>query len=348
MLSLTQVRHGKGVRMSNRPARTILAGLAAALAWPALATAQPSLVVVPFSNAAGHVAATDIDLTFPERLAPAQRVDVFVPRGYRVAVGQASGTRIGTVELYAGGGTRPTRFTGTVVVDDPVRHLANPCDPGTHAGVWLLTLTRPQPVTIAVFVDAAAGTQAALGAYRMTVCFPADVVPGTAGSRLRTLSINLPRILTNPRQSTTYRWRALVTPYAVGNAAPNPAAQVEVRALVLLSQRLTMRARYDRRTRTVVLTGRLTVGGRGERGVVVDILATDRPRGTPRRFASTKTRAGGTFAVRKRIARTIYLFAFVDVYVGRCTGPRAAAPGGCVRETTSPAFGSFVRVAVRR
>ena len=333
--------------MSN-PLRRLAAPLAvaAALVAPAVASAQTELTIVPYSSALGRVADTDIDLTVQRTAAPTQRVDVYVPAGYRLATGQAAGTRLGTVALFVGAQPRAARYTGTVVTSDPARHAGDPCVPGTHAAVWLLNVTRPRPVTIPVYVDPVAGAEAALGAYRLTACFNPDVVPGVAGSKLRGWTINLPRVLTNPTRRGSYRWRAFVTPFGAGNV-PNPAGQVEVRSLALLPQVLRLSARYDSRTGTVRITGRLVTAGRGERGVIVDILAGPRP-GRLSRFAAARTRTRGAFSVQRRLTRTSYFWAFVDVYYGRCTGPASPAPGRCVRETVSPAFANFVRVVVRR
>ena len=324
-----------------------LAAAVAALALAAPAAAQPDLIVIPYVTALGRTADTEVDLDLSGAAAPTQRVEVYVPAGYRLAVGEPVGTSVGPVAL-AVGAAAATTLTGSAVVADPAQHAADACAPGAHAAVWLLNLTRPQAVSIVVYVDPLAADDP-LGAYRLTACFAPDVLPGVAGSSLRGLSLEIERALTNPSQAGSHRWRAFVTPYAAGSAVPNPATQFELRSLSFLPVALSLKGRRDRRTGAAVLTGRLLLARTGAARIRLRIFSSLRRDGSGLKlFASATTRRGGFFTVRKRITRTTYFFAFLPVYTGACVTGTSAAPGGCLRETTSPGFGSVARVLVGR
>lgn len=332
----------------NRLFRATLGVVFASLALAGTAQAQAELIVIPFSTALGRSADTEFDLSLPANAAPTQRVEVYVPAGYQLAV-PAPGARVGTGLIAFGSASTPTRATGTVTADDPARHAANTCAPGTHTGVWVLSVTQPQAITVPIYVDPTAGTEATLGAYKLTACFGADIVAGAAGSKLRAFEIDVLTAFTNPSRAGLYRWRALVTPYAAGNAAPDPAQQFELRSIAILPQRIVLRGRYDRRTRRVVLTGRVTApGGTGRNPLVVDIYSARNARAALRTFGRARAGRGGAFTFRKRITQTTFFIGVIDVYFGRCTGGASVAPRGCTRETTSPAFSNPVRVAVRR
>src|SRR5207244_11743331 len=92
------------------------------------------------------------------------------------------------------------------------------------------TINRP------VDVDATAGPEAALGAFKLVVCLAPDDVPvGTPGrspngARLLDATFTVDNIFTVPAGQSI--WKAITTPYAPGTGAPNVAGTVETRAFL--------------------------------------------------------------------------------------------------------------------
>jgi hypothetical protein len=331
--------------------------LALGFAAPARAADVPELDVIPYQTALGQVAETEIDLFVPKSGAAPAKITIYVPAGYGVNTSFPAGTTIGTVaaEATAGGTTVPLK--GTVVTDDPARYAssapAQACAPGTHAAVWVLELALGSTtVNIPVYVDATTGAETALGGTKLQACLSSPDVPeaqggAPLGAKLTEVDIDLPKVYTNPSSPAFYRWRALITPYAAGTGTVDAAGTVEVRALAPIPQRLTLTARYDRKRKVTTITGVLLSAGTRESGVNVHVVGGTSPNPDKfKPFATARTKKGGVFSIKRKIVRTTYLWAFVNVYFGSCTGPATVAPGGCVRETISPAFANFLRIVV--
>ena len=108
-----------------------------------------------------------------------------------------------------------------------------------------------------------------------------------------------------------------------------------------------LRAAYQPRTQTLVISGRVLALRKPRPGVKVSLFA-DWHGGPPDTFTLSgfkdqKTRSDGTFHLsepRNRILQPnqtakLEIHAFVDAITGPCTAP-AAAPGGCASDTLSP------------
>lgn len=325
------------------------AGLAA-LAWPAAASAAygPRLVI-GHAAATAASAATTVSLRLAREDDATAKVAFYVPLGYRGVLGQPAGTQIGTVtasvQALRIGPDAVLPLTGAIRADDPARHAANPCSPGTHGAVWLLQLEAAgRSLPVPVYVDAiSSGAEAAFAQFRLEACLPPPDVPeeqgGAAfGAKLLSATLQLRRgILTTPAARGRYVWPALFTPYAPGGRA-NVAATVEARSIVRLPGRLTLAgAITSRRTRTIRLSGTLTedLAGLAERPIEILI-------GGRRAFGAVTGR-GGAYSIalrrtgRGRVTSTFRARARVparDVTATECAAP-SLAPAGCVAATAS-------------
>jgi hypothetical protein len=178
-------------------------------------------------------------------------------------------------------------------------------------------------------------------------------VPESAGGapggiRLLEADLDFANTFTNPSAAGLGTWRAFVTPYTPGTAAPNPAGTVEVRSIAIFPFTVSLKGRYDKRHRRAVLTGVVRFATLKPSGFGVLILSATSARFTnPKAFAVARTKRGGTFTVRKRITRTLFFTPFVPpTSSSTCTeAPTGTTP--CTGQTTSPAFGPLVRVRKR-
>lgn len=335
--------------------RLLALGLAAVgaltLASPALADDRPEFTVIPFNAALGRVGDTELVLTVPKELPPTAKLVVYVPGGYGANLTATPGTRIGTatgaaIAKAAGGAT--VQLSGTISADTPSTYASNPqaqaCAPGAHTAVWLLNLTGSgRTLTIPIFVDPTNGADAALGLYKLQMCFASPDLPEASGgaplgAQLIEATLDFPAVFTNPPTPGEFVWRAFVTPY-VGGAA-NPGATVEVRSLAALPAGVILRAKVNAKKGTVTISGTLVLGGSPQAGLVVSIFSSPKSNLTGlKKLASVKTKAKGVFSVTRKITRTTYFWAYIaGYYADTCISGPSTAPLGCVRETLAPAF----------
>jgi hypothetical protein len=249
-------------------------------------TAAPSAVTIKISQAA----------TDP---APA-KITVYVPTGYVLNATQATGSVIGTTSgnvIAHDLGNIQVPLAGDVIVDNPANHLTDPCAPGAHQGVWILRLTvLGQSIALPVYVDPTAGTESALGAAKLQLCFgSADTPPGTpgrdpVGAQLLDATFTVNGVLTPP--TSAVRWIAFTTPYTPNTGTPNIAGTVEARSLVgpgavSLNAKVT-----SKKKREVTVSGRVTQAGLGVAGRV-SILINGRAK------ASATANANGSYSKKK-------------------------------------------------
>lgn len=309
------------------------------------------LVVMTFDSAPGHGSALAVNLRVSPRVPAPARVTLYVPAGYGLRTSAAPGTRVGDSSgqvLTAASPSFPAYVSGGLTVGDPAKFAADPkaqaCSPGVHAAVLVVAFTvERQPLEVPIFVDPTSGDEASRGAFRLVACLPSPYVPvgqggAPAGALLAELGLFLfPGLTTNPRVAGPYTWRMLVTPFVYGTATADVASTFEARSRVLLPHVLTARASYQATTQTLVASGRLLALGRPRAGITVRFYS-----GQPGKslFAGgkTKTRAGGRYSMRRRVARKqrarLQIVTFVDDVRGPCSEPPLVA-GGCVDETLS-------------
>ena len=319
------------------------------------------LIVVPFASRLGQANAdTAVALVFPTTQPGPQKVVVYVPGGYGLDLAAPAGTTIGTAGASATTTAGAVTLRGNIVVDSPTRYAADPASiacagAAPHSTVWLLQLAAgATSLTVPVFVDIASGVDGGLGVFKLQMCFPAPDVPQAAGGapplRLGNAFVELTKGLTNPPSLGAFVWRALITPYTPGTTTPNPAGTTEVRSIIPLPQVLTLKGRYEKGTKSFVLSGVLSLAGDKIAGVDVAIYGSTKSAvSTFKRLTAVKTKTKGVYSHRRKAAKTMYFGSLVDEYFtgARCdTGP-SIAPAGCVQENVSiETFSNLVAVKV--
>jgi hypothetical protein len=306
------------------------------------------LVVWPFdSRLNAPNADTGIEIIVPESQSAA-KVVVYVPAGYSIDLALPPGTAIGTAVASATTSAGAVTLRGTIVADSPTRYAADPASiacagAAPHSTVWLLQVAAgPTSITVPVFVDVASGVDGGLGVFKLQFCLPPPDVPASPGGvpsglRITDLFAEITRGVTNPPIPAEFLWRALVTPFVPGTATQNTAGTDEARSIVVLPQVLTLKGRYDRKTKSILLTGSMTLSGaKAGAGVDVYVFGSTKPTlNTFKRLAQVKTKKGTVYTHRRKATKTMYFVTVVDEYFyrARCdTGP-SAAPAGCVQES---------------
>jgi hypothetical protein len=212
------------------------------------------------------------------------RITVYVPSGYTINASAAAGAKIGTATgtVFVRDQNIPLPLSGDVVVAPPDTN-ATGCATGTHLAVWILDLqVAGVSQKLPVHVDATAGAEAALGAYKLIICLPpADVPVGTPGrapngAQLLDATFKVDNVFTNAPGNTV--WKAFTTPWTPGLPVPNAAGTVETRALVsngvvTLNAKVTSKAR-----RLVRASGKITQAGAAIAGAQVSLLLNGKSR----------------------------------------------------------------------
>ena len=320
------------------------------------------LILVPFASRLGQANAdTGLAIVFPTNQPAPAKVLVYVPAGYGVDLANPPGTSIGTAVTSATTSAGTVSLRGNIVVDTPSRYAADPAAiacAGTspHAAVWVLQLASgATALSVPVFVDVATGADGGLGVFKLQVCFAAPDVPQSAGGapsglRIGAAFIELTRGITNPPSPNGYLWRAFVTPFVAGTTTPNTAGTVEVRSIVPLPQVLTLKGRYEQKTKSIVLSGVLSLAGAKAPGFDVAIFgSTKRAVSTFKRLTAVKTKTKGVYSHRRKAAKSMYFGSLVDEYFtgARCDTGASTAPAGCIQENVSiETFSNLVAVKV--
>jgi hypothetical protein len=306
--------------------RIVLVGAAAlaglALAAPSFASFTPTLAVSHDTAATGGAHPTTIHVTIAQTDDPIAVANIYVPTGYSIAAA-TPGTQIGqaTASVFSRDTGLTLPLEGPVTADDPAKHAADPCSPGTNFAVWLLALSvAGQNVTVPVYVNPTSGAATALGSYKITTCLaPPDVPQGTPGrspqgAQLLDANFTINTGVTLPSSAGTYVWRMFGTPYNPGLGTPSVTGTVESRSFLGLPGRVTLSAKYVAKTNTYRLTGRVLAGSTGVGGVRVQIYR-GRTVGSLALKSSTTTKSNGTYATAGHLQprKTTYFQARVKV-----------------------------------
>jgi hypothetical protein len=356
--SNTRIRNGRLLAVLLVAVAGLAVGAAQAFATSATAGPAARLTVVPGDATPGHASDATADVVLSPRSPAAARLVIYAPQGWGISTGGAAGSPVGAIFVEALTDTSPfgpaVGFS-TLSVGAPALAtdaVAQACSPGPHNAVWVTTVkvTGGTQVSLRFYLDQTSGSETALGAYRITTCLPSPYLPeqqggAPGGLQVSDLSFSMPA--TNPASQGTYAWRVLVTPYGYGTATPDTASTFEARTHVLFPYALTLRASYQTRTRTLVVSGRVLALGKPAAGVRVSLFADWA--GTPAdtfaltEFRDLTTRSDGSFRLsepRRKIvepgqAAKLDISAFVDAVPGACAAP-TTAPGGCVDDSLSP------------
>jgi hypothetical protein len=319
--------------------------------------------VLPVAKAIGGGLALDIYSSVGAR-APA-RVTIYVPAGFAVDTSAAPGTLIGDSYLAYSTSSSGDEFVfGTMGARDPASGgpAAQACAPGAHAAIWMATFDIEQgSVEIPFYVDATQGSEASLGAYKLVGCLASPYVPPAEGGapdhlRVTVLELGLSEpgrsVITKPT-SGKFTWRLFTTPYVNGTATSNDGATFEARARMLLPHVMTERVRYLRKTRTLLITGRVRLLGKPERGMVVMVAGGPPTAEFLDYFGQTRTRRGGLYSLRQpvtlgRRARKLRVYVFgAEARGSTCVEP-SVAPRGCVHQSFAAPQSNSADVVVPR
>jgi len=295
-----------------------------------------------------------VSASFSPRVAAPDRLSFYVPQGYGLSLSASPGTQVGVA--VAGALTEPSPSfgdyaAGTLTVGSPTLGtdaVAQACSAGSHAAVWIASLkferqTIPA-VPVRVYADPTSGAESARGAFRLVTCLPSPYVPAVQGGApqgAQFTSFSLYLSVAGRPATGTYTWRLLTTPYQYGTATPDESSTFEARARVLEPYALTLKASYQPKTSTLIVSGRLLGGGRPRPGIEVDLFVDKSdPTWDVFNIWTAKTRADGSYSLRKRIPKTsepqVLKVAASVFSVPAACGQPAVVAGGCVDESLSP------------
>jgi hypothetical protein len=349
------------------PLRTVLVGAAAiatlvfANAAFAANTASISVWHTPMVLAGSQ--STTIHVSIPAATDAMAAINIFVPSGYGATLNQPAGTSIGNVDATAlahdGGLTLP--LSGSVTTDDPAKHTADICSPGTNVAVWNMNLSvAGQTLVVPIYVNPTAGPFTALGAYDLKICLPPwDVPVGTPGrsfegAQLLDAKFTVNKIFTTPTAGGLLKWETLFTPYNPGIGTPNLAGTFEARAFVPVPISLGLHATYVKKTNTWKLSGAANEGGLPVGSLTIKI-ARGLTAKSLKAKSSTKTGAGGTWNTAGHLTPKKTTYFQVSGAVGErdytatgCQSPLTPfAPAGCATATLSPWSAKSIVVKVK-
>jgi len=329
-------------------------GLLLAAAGPALADTT-ELYAIAYDTALGSPTDTELDVVVPQNGPAAASLVLYAPKGYQLTLGQAPGTKLGTVaaSLAVGSGT-PVDAQGALVADDPAKYVGNTCAPGAHAAVFVANLSASGiTVPVPFYVDPTSGADAAVGSFKLQACLASPDVPASVGGapgglRLLEADVDFVSVFTNPTASGTYTWSVFDTPFTPGTATADPTGTVEARSLVSLPKLFSLKWALDKTKRKLTLSGKVNEGAKPRAGVNVRFA------GGPKKSLDSwkplgvaKTKADGSYSFTRAISGPLYVFAYINPYIeDTCTAPGSSAPKGCVFESTGASIGPLIHVTV--
>jgi hypothetical protein len=284
---------------------------------------EPGLNVVSIGGGSSGPS-IEVDLA-PDTPPLPRKVVIEVPAGYTLDLDAKPGAEVGdaTISIVTAEGPSFATGLGELVARGGDDAIADPrlrvCASGSHAARWSLsTSLAGRQVSLLVSVDAATQTGVA---YVLTIC-TSSLASDTKSAA--TISLGLDGIVA-PTAPGDYRWRALVTP----ESRPG----YELQALLPLPEALTIRARYDRKHKRAVLTGRVIEGGQALSRADV-VIAGERNNRTVG-LTEARTNAQGVFTQTMRVTGTTDFTVFAGPTIGLCTAT-SSQPDGCLGATTIP------------
>lgn len=317
---------------------------ALAFAGSALAAYTPQFIV---SHTPSNVSAASTTITIKQTKDDdaTAKVTFYVPQGYSGVLGQAAGTKLGTVAAHvqatAISQDAILPINGDVIAasnaDATIAAASTQCTgTASHSAFWVLALEASgQKLSVPVFIDTTAGPEAAFAQFKLQVCLPPPAA-ATFGAKLLDAALTLSNVFTTPVSPGQYVWPAIFTPYASAAGPIKPAGTVQSRAIVRLPGQVTLKAKItSKKKRTVTFTGsvtenRLAVGGAKVQLLIRSIVgftATTKANGSYLFNLKKKGKKGTTpFRARATVAER-------SITAEGCalTIPNLpAAPAGCV------------------
>jgi hypothetical protein len=279
---------------------------------------------------------------------------IYAPLGYQAALNQTPGTQLGTVDstlILRNGGNATADASGPVVVDSPANWgpQATQCTgTATHEAVWRLDITvAGSPLRVPIFVDHSAGPEATFSSIKIQFCLAGPI--GTpAGAQLLDAFFDVQGVFTSPANTQPRVWRAVMTPYVAGSPNPNPAGTIESQAVVPGRLSFSIKSKGLKKKGWVQISGKVSVDGKAGSRASIQIY---RIPNLNKPIATVKTKANGTFSLKKKFKRRTVLFAIVIKVenLGACpAAPLPGVPGGCVSATRSYGEGAFFTAKPRK
>jgi hypothetical protein len=325
----------------------------------ALAAYDPQLLVAHTNHALGGSGPLVIGIGQGENDDATATATIYSPPGYRVTLGQAPNTQLGTlsgeVKVGALGGSRQN-VRGVVRVDNPASHVNNTCSPGMHEAVWILEFTLlGNQYRGAIYVDrVTSGPEAAYASARMHACLLSPYLPppqgAPSGATLLVAAFALNGVFRSPTSRGAHAWNAVLTPYTPGTATPNPANVAQSTSFVRLPVQFGLALKRQKRGKRTfaVVTACVKEAGAGVRGLRVNFLG-GRTVARARRVGTARTNARGCAKARIRVRRTMVMVGLVDVPARPAPGCRPTLVARCSDPSVAPAFNLVTQVRrVRR
>ncbi|MGB2875779.1 MAG: hypothetical protein WBB76_09940 [Gaiellaceae bacterium] len=296
------------MRRSLRLLLVACAGLVVlALAAPALTKYGPpngpTMTVEQSSYKPGAKFTADFFVWAPADNDPTYKVTTYSPATFNANLGQAPGTKVGTVVALAHAKAlqgAPVALAGNVVVGNPadanLQAAALRCTgSATIQEVLVMNMTVPGTATTIAISDFVSKS----GFVVQQVCLASsDVDPSAGGAPLGaqivSMDYTISGMFSNPGKSDGYQWVADFTPYLAGTGTPNPAGALEWRTYVGLPSSLTFSV-VKSTSSSVTFTGKLSVPQLAPNGIRLDLYAGPKPNPAP------SATSGGT---GKHVART--------------------------------------------
>lgn len=309
------------MRKTTGLALLLAAGAATLASAPAAFAAYSPTVAVSRSKVGGKKSTTDI--TFQQTSADdaTVRIQLLPGLGLSVGLGQAPGTKLGTMEgsvMAAGLGGATIPVEGTITATDPTSPdftaAAEVCTgQATHNAVWLLNVSaagQPLPAPVPLFVDMVSTPPFnAFASGSIQLCLP-NPSQAAFGIKLLSATLHLPGVFTASRAGK-YFWTAIETPYNADGTVNIPGT-IETQSLdraplsVPFSVKRIAKTRKVKRKRGTdvlftyftKLRGKALPGGTAAVGASVGIFAGKR------KVASLKTNKKGAFSKTLKLKRT--------------------------------------------
>jgi len=327
---------------------------ALAFTGSAWATYQPRLIVTSLTNGANKPTTMLLEHLQSAADDPTLKDTIYAPLGYQAVLTQAPGTNIGTVDatlILRNGGNATADASGPVVVDSPANWApqATQCTgTATHESVWRLDITvAGTPLRVPIFVDHSTGSDATFSSVKIQFCLTGPI--GTpAGAQLLDAFFDVQSVFTSPPNTADRIWRAVMVPYLPGTQNPNPAMIVESQAVVPGRVSVSVKAKPLKKRGFVLISGKVLVDGKPVSKTTIQFY---RIPNLNKPIATVKTKANGTFSLRKKFNRRTVLFAIAikveDVTPCPAT-PLPGVPQGCQTATRSFGAAAFVTAKPRK
>ena len=298
-----------------------VSALGLGLAPSALAAYNPSLLVGETSPALGGTGSVRIFLRSGVEDDPTATVTMYSPRGYRLDLGHAAGTTLGTVIVFLGADAAQGTIR-TAAVD-----AASSCAAGGHDGAWELAFALAgRSYRVPIYVD---DVESADASARMHMCL--------GSAPIRYADITIGKVFTNPAEQGTYAWNAVFV--------PQNGAAVQSTSYVSLPANLSVNAK--RKGRLAVVTACLREAGQGIPGARVTLYYGGRTVFASRKVAIRLTNARGCITSRFRIKTLMLVFASVHLPVRQAAGCTPALAPRCSSASIYPPSERFKPARIR-